>query len=214
MIGIVGTLFYLPVVHRRHNSILESTLQRQSESLSAQAEEKDHVSGEDPFPPKFVWGVATSSYQIEGAVQEDGRGETIWDTFVRIPGTILDNSTGDVADDHYHRMKQDVALMKSLNVQAYRFSVAWSRILPPGVGQVNLAGIQFYNELIDELLRNDIEPYMTLFHWDLPQALQDDFDGWLDRRCVDAFVDYARVIFQHFSPKVKRFITLNEPWTL
>lgn len=166
-----------------------------------------------PFPVDFVWGVATSAYQIEGAVMEDGRGETIWDTFVRIPDAVLDNSTGDVADDHYHRWKEDVALMKSLNVTAYRFSIAWSRILPTGRGAVNEAGIQFYDRLVDELLANSIEPWITLFHWDLPQALQDDFGGWLDPRTVDAFTEYASVVFQRYAPKVKRFITLNEPWT-
>jgi Glycosyl hydrolase family 1 len=166
-----------------------------------------------PFPSDFVWGVATSAYQIEGAVTEDGRGVTIWDTFVLVPGAVADNSTGVTADDHYHRWKDDVALMKSLHVTAYRFSIAWSRILPTGRGTINAAGIRFYETLIDELLANDIEPWITLFHWDLPQSLQDDFGGWLDHRTVDAFADYARVVFQSFCPKVKRFITLNEPWT-
>jgi beta-glucosidase len=167
----------------------------------------------EPFPADFVWGGATSSYQIEGATQQDGRGETIWDAFVRIPGNILDGSTGDVADDHYHLYQQDVALMKSLNVKAYRFSIAWSRILPTGKGPVNEAGLGFYDRLIDELLNHGIEPWITLFHWDLPQALQTEYEGWLDRRTVDCFSDYARIIFQNFSHKVKRFITLNEPWT-
>ena len=157
--------------------------------------------------------MATSSYQIEGATNEDGRGETIWDTFARIPGKIMDGSTGDVADDHYHLFQQDVALMKRLNVKAYRFSIAWSRILPSGRGSVNEAGIRFYDRLIDELLDQGIEPWITLFHWDLPQVLQTDFDGWLDPRTTDCFTEYARIIFQHFSHKVKRFITLNEPWT-
>jgi hypothetical protein len=165
------------------------------------------------FPTDFVWGVATSSYQIEGAVNEDNRGPTIWDTFVHIPGTIMDGTTGDVADNHYHLYKDDIKLMKSLNIQAYRFSIAWSRILPNGRGPVNEAGIRFYDELIDELLQQKIEPWITLFHWDLPQGLQDEFNGWLDIRIVDCFVDYARIIFKHFGHKVKRFITLNEPWT-
>jgi hypothetical protein len=166
-----------------------------------------------PFPPDFVWGVATSSYQIEGATQQDGRGVTIWDTFVRIPGHILDGSTGDTADDHYHWYVQDVALMSSWNVTAYRFSIAWSRILPTGRGPINEAGIRFYDGLIDELLRHNIEPWITLFHWDLPQALQTDYEGWLDKRTVDCYCYYARIVFQHFAHKVKRFITLNEPWT-
>ena len=165
------------------------------------------------FPSDFVWGVATSAYQIEGAVAEDGRGETIWDTFVRVPGAVLDNATGDVADDHYQRWVQDIALMKSLNVTAYRFSIAWSRILPSGRGDVNEAGLRFYDKLVNELLANNMEPWITLFHWDLPQALEDDFGGWLDSRTVDAFANYALIVFEQFASKVKRFITLNEPWT-
>jgi hypothetical protein len=168
----------------------------------------------EAFPSDFVWGVATSAYQIEGATREDGRGASIWDTFVRQPGTILDNSTGDRADDHYHLWKQDVALMQSLNIQAYRFSISWSRIYPTGRGEINPAGIRFYDALIDELLAHHMEPWITLFHWDLPQALQDDYGGWLDRRTVDAFAEYARTIYTHFGSKVRHFITLNEPWTL
>jgi beta-glucosidase/6-phospho-beta-glucosidase/beta-galactosidase len=169
---------------------------------------------EDGFPSDFVWGVATSAYQIEGATHEDGRGESIWDTFVQRPGTILDNSTGDRADDHYHLWKQDVALMKSLNVRAYRFSISWTRIYPTGRGEINPAGIRFYDTLINELLAHRIDPWITLFHWDLPQALQDDYGGWLDRRTVDAFAEYARTIYTYFGSKVTHFITLNEPWTL
>jgi len=231
VVAVVATLFCWSAVQHRHSSINPSSTIRQervdtvlsSSSLSPDKDTKttadkddldDAASSASVFPPDFVWGVATSAYQIEGAVSEDGRGATIWDKFVHMPDTILDHSTGDVADDHYHRMKHDVKLMKeSLGVRAYRFSIAWSRILPNGTGVVNPAGLRFYDALIDELLVNGIEPYVTLFHWDLPQALQDDFDGWLDRRCVDAFVEYARVVFEHFSHKVKRFITLNEPWT-
>jgi Glycosyl hydrolase family 1 len=173
---------------------------------------------EHPFSDKFVWGVATSAYQIEGAVEEDGRGLTIWDTFVQRPNVVLDNSTGNIADDHYHRWKDDVALMKQLDVKSYRFSLAWSRILPNGRTNseqrgVNEAGIQFYDKLIDELLANDIEPWITLFHWDLPQALQDEFGGWTSPHTVTAFCEYARIVFERFGHKVKRFITLNEPWT-
>jgi len=228
VVAVVATLFCWSAVQHRHGSIPTTIRQERvdtvlSSSISPDEETKTAVKKDDlddagssaaVFPPDFVWGVATSAYQIEGAVSEDGRGATIWDTFVHLPDTILDHSTGDVADDHYHRMKHDVKLMKeSLGVRAYRFSIAWSRILPHGTGAVNPAGIEFYDALIDELLVNDIEPYVTLFHWDLPQTLQDDFGGWLDRRCVDAFVEYARVVFEHFSHKVKRFITLNEPWT-
>ena len=165
------------------------------------------------FPLDFVWGVATSAYQIEGAVHDDRRGPTIWDTFVHIPGHVLDGSSGDVADDHYYRYKDDIQLMQNLNIRAYRFSIAWSRILPTGRTPINLAGIHFYNQLIDELLRQNIEPWITLFHWDLPQALQDDYNGWVDIRTVHCFLEYADIIFQHFHHKVKRFITINEPWT-
>ena len=168
---------------------------------------------EQKFPSNFVWGVATSAYQIEGAVHDDHRGPTIWDVFVEIPGHVLDGSTGDIADDHYHRYKDDIQLMKDLNVRAYRFSIAWSRILPTGRGPINMAGIHFYSDLIDELLRQNIQPWITLFHWDLPQTLQDECNGWMDQRTVNYFVEYATIVFQHFGHKVKRFITINEPWT-
>ena len=174
---------------------------------------EDNLPEEQKFPLDFVWGVATSAYQIEGAVQDDQRGPTIWDTFVHIPGHVLDGSTGDVADDHYYRYHEDIQLMKHLNIRAYRFSMAWSRILPTGRGPINRAGLQFYHQLIDELLRQNIEPWITLFHWDLPQTLQDEYNGWMDRRTVHCFVEYASIVFQHFGHKVNRFITINEPWT-
>jgi Glycosyl hydrolase family 1 len=168
----------------------------------------------DSFPDQFVWGVATSAYQIEGATNEDGRGPSVWDVFVQQPGTVLDGATGDIADDHYHLWHHDVNLMADeLGVKAYRFSISWSRILPSGRGEINPKGIQFYDHLIDALLERNIEPWITLFHWDLPQALQDDFGGWMDSRTIDAFEEYSRVIFHHFAHKVKHFITLNEPWT-
>jgi Glycosyl hydrolase family 1 len=167
----------------------------------------------DSFPDQFVWGVATSAYQIEGATAEDGRGPSVWDVFVQQPGAVLDGTTGDIADDHYHLWHHDVKLMEELGVTAYRFSISWSRILPSGRGEINPKGIQFYDHLIDALLERNIEPWITLFHWDLPQALQDDFGGWMDSRTIDAFEEYSRVIFHHFAHKVKHFITLNEPWT-
>jgi beta-galactosidase len=166
------------------------------------------------FPSDFVWGTATSSYQIEGAVKEDGRGPSIWDVFSHEPGNTLNNGTGDVACDHYHRMEEDVALMKSLNVKAYRFSISWSRILPKGIGDLNPPGIQFYSRLIDLLLANDIEPWVTLFHWDLPQALDEEYGGWLDIRTSEAFAEYARICFEQFGDRVKHWITLNESWTV
>lgn len=166
------------------------------------------------FSHDFVWGSATSAYQIEGATKEDGRGLSIWDTFCEQPGTIMDGRNGDVACDHYHRMESDVRLMKELGLQAYRFSIAWPRILPSGTGEVNAAGVAFYNRLIDTLIAHDIEPWITLYHWDLPQALEDTNGGWLGRETVNAFGGYARVCFQAFGDRVKHWITINESWTV
>lgn len=163
------------------------------------------------FPDGFVWGAATSSYQIEGAVHKDGRGESIWDRFSHTPGKIMDGSNGDVACAHYDRYVEDVALLKDLGVKAYRFSIAWPRILPQGRGQVNQAGLDFYSRLVDELLRNDIQPYATLYHWDLPQALE-DAGGWPARTTAEAFVEYADIVSKHLGDRVKHWITHNEPW--
>ena len=163
------------------------------------------------FPRSFVWGTATSSYQIEGAVHEDGRGESIWDRFSHTPGRIEDGSTGDVACDHYHRWREDIALMKELGLQAYRFSIAWPRILPAGRGQVNQAGIDFYSRLVDGLLEAGITPFPTLYHWDLPQQLQ-DAGGWPARATAEAFVEYADVISRALGDRIKYWITHNEPW--
>jgi len=163
------------------------------------------------FPTAFLWGTATSSYQIEGAVNEDGRGQSIWDTFSHTPGKIQDDSTGDIACDHYHRWREDVALMKELGLRAYRFSIAWPRILPSGRGQVNQAGIDFYSRLVDALLEAGIVPFATLYHWDLPQALQDQ-GGWPARSTAEAFVEYADVTSRALGDRVKGWITHNEPW--
>lgn len=164
-----------------------------------------------PFPHDFTWGVATASYQIEGAVGEDGRGESIWDRFSHTPGKILTGETGDVACDHYHRWPEDIELMKQLGVDAYRFSIAWPRILPEGVGDVNAVGLDFYDRLVDELLTAGITPYPTLYHWDLPQALEDD-GGWLNRRTAEAFADYAEVAVARLGDRIEHWMTLNEPW--
>lgn len=174
------------------------------------------------FPDGFVFGSATSSYQVEGAAHEDGRGMTIWDTYSYEGGHVLNNDTGDVACDHYHRFEEDIQLMKTLNLQAYRFSIAWSRILPTGYGapkgKVNQAGIDFYNHVINTLIVNDIVPWITLYHWDLPQQLEDEVGGWLDYSgksvVADAFGNYSRICFEHFGDRVKHWITLNEPWTV
>lgn len=158
--------------------------------------------------PEFAWGVATSAYQIEGARHADGKGESIWDRFAdtgRMP------ESGDVACDHYHRWRDDVALMADLGVDAYRFSIAWTRVLPDGVGAVNHAGLAFYDRLVDELLSNDITPWVTLYHWDLPQALQDR-GGWPERSTVDAFVEYAAAVADALGDRVRNWITHNEPW--
>ncbi|MEZ4472837.1 MAG: GH1 family beta-glucosidase [bacterium] len=163
------------------------------------------------FPPGFTWGAATSSFQIEGAVDVDGRGPSIWDEFCRRPGAIADGSDGAVACDHYHRWAEDVALMARLGLRAYRFSVAWPRVLPAGVGQVNTAGLDFYDRLVDGLLAAGIEPWVTLYHWDLPQALQAR-GGWTDRSTVGAFVEYSDAVARRLGDRVKRWITHNEPW--
>lgn len=163
------------------------------------------------FPDDFIWGVATAAYQIEGAVREDGRGLSIWDTYSHTAGNTLNGDTGDIACDHYHRMPQDVALMRELGVQAYRFSTAWPRIIPAGKGQVNSAGLAFYDRLVDTLLENNIEPYLTLYHWDLPQALQDQ-GGWASRDIAGHFATYADVVSRHLGDRVKKWMTLNEPF--
>lgn len=166
-----------------------------------------------PFPDTFIWGAATSSYQIEGAWDEDGKGESIWDRFTHTPGHIEDNSTGDTACDHYHRWPEDIALIQSLRLQAYRFSIAWPRILPAGVGRVNQKGLDFYNRLVDGLLAAGIIPFVTLYHWDLPQALQER-GGWPARFIVDAFAEYVDVVARHLGDRVQNWMTLNEPWVI
>jgi beta-glucosidase len=163
------------------------------------------------FPPSFVWGTATSAYQIEGAAREDGRGESIWDRFSRVAAAVEDGSNGDVACDHYHRWKTDITLMRSLNMNAYRFSIAWPRVLPYGRGATNARGLDFYDRLVDALLEQRIEPYATLYHWDLPQALQDE-GGWANRATAEAFAVFADIVSRRLGDRVKRWITHNEPW--
>jgi len=163
------------------------------------------------FPEDFVWGVATSSYQIEGAWKEGNKGESIWDRFSHTKGKISDGTTGDMACDHYHRWPEDVALMKDLGVRAYRFSLSWPRLLPAGWGRPARAGIDFYSRLVDGLLQAGIEPYITLYHWDLPQALQDK-GGWPERDTAKAFQEYADLASRHLGDRVKYWMTLNEPF--
>lgn len=162
------------------------------------------------FRNDFVWGAATAAYQIEGAFDEDGRGRSIWDEFTHTEGKISDNSTGDIACDHYHRYKEDVRLMAELGIKAYRFSISWSRILPNGIGAVNRKGIDFYNDLINDLLKYGIEPYVTLYHWDLPYALHLK-GGWLSDDISDCFELYTTIVAENFGDRVKNFITFNEP---
>jgi beta-glucosidase len=163
------------------------------------------------FPPDFVWGAATASYQIEGAAHEDGRAESVWDRFCATPGKVRGGDTGDVACDFYHRYRDDVRLMKDLGLDAFRFSIAWPRVLPQGRGAVNAAGLDFYDRLVDELLANDIEPFATLFHWDTPQALEDE-GGWSERSTAEVFVEYTDAVVSRLGDRVRHWITHNEPW--
>jgi beta-glucosidase len=163
------------------------------------------------FPESFTWGAATSAYQIEGAWNEDGRGASIWDTFSHTPGKTYRNHNGDVAADHYHRMQEDVRLMADLGLKAYRFSIAWPRVIPEGAGAVNAPGLDFYDRLVDALLERGLQPFPTLFHWDLPQALQDQ-GGWGNRETVHHFAEYARVVANRLGDRVTHWITHNEPF--
>ncbi|WVZ02096.1 hypothetical protein V8G54_022902 [Vigna mungo] len=168
------------------------------------------------FPTGFIFGTASSAYQYEGAANEGGRGPSIWDTFTdKYPEKIEDRSNGDVAVDSYHRYKEDVQIMKNMNLDAYRISISWSRILPNGTlsGGINQKGIDYYNNLINELLANGLEPFVTLFHWDLPQSLEDEYGGFLSPHSVKDFQDYAELCFKEFGDRVKKWITLNEPYS-
>jgi beta-glucosidase len=169
------------------------------------------IGGEMNFPEDFLWGAATASYQIEGAVGEDGRGASIWDTFSHTPGKVLHGDTGDTACDHYHRLEEDLDLMAEIGLKAYRFSVAWPRIQPDGSGMANQKGLDFYRRLVDGLRRRSIEPMLTLYHWDLPQALQDG-GGWTNRETAERFAEYAEIVHGALADSVSYWITLNEPW--
>src|SRR5690625_4426415 len=165
------------------------------------------------FPKDMKWGSATASYQIEGAANEDGRGPSIWDTFSKTPGKVINGDNGDRACGSYYKYEEDVELLEDLGVDIYRFSVSWSRILPNGTGEINQKGLDYYHHLVDSLLEKGIEPMCTLYHWDLPQALQDQ-GGWDNRETIDAFVNYAELMFKEFDGKIKYWITLNEPWCI
>ncbi|ABQ46970.1 beta-galactosidase [Thermotoga petrophila RKU-10] len=165
------------------------------------------------FPEGFLWGVATASYQIEGSPLADGAGMSIWHTFSHTPGNVKNGDTGDVACDHYNRWKEDIEIIEKLGVKAYRFSISWPRILPEGTGRVNQKGLDFYNRIIDTLLEKGITPFVTIYHWDLPFALQLK-GGWANREIADWFAEYSRVLFENFGDRVKNWITLNEPWVV
>ena len=165
------------------------------------------------FPDGFLWGAATSAYQIEGSPLADGAGPSIWQRFAHTPGMMKNGDTGDIACDHYRRMESDVALMRELGLQAYRFSIAWSRIFPEGKGRVNQRGLDFYSRLVDTLLENKIEPLATLYHWDLPAAL-DDRGGWLNPDIANWFADYATAVYRRLDDRVHKWATLNEPWVV
>lgn len=164
----------------------------------------------DPFPKDFLWGSASAAYQVEGAWNLDGKGKSVWDEFVRIPNKTFKGSNGDVAIDHYHRFKEDIALMAEQGLKTYRFSIAWTRILPEGRGEINQKGVDFYSDLIDELLKYGIEPIVTLYHWDLPQALEDAYGGWESRQVIQDFTNYAKILFDAYSDRVNYWVSLNE----
>lgn len=164
----------------------------------------------DPFPKDFLWGSASAAYQVEGAWNLDGKGKSVWDEFVRIPNKTFKGSNGDVAVDHYHRFKEDIALMAEQGLKTYRFSIAWTRILPDGRGEINQKGVDFYSDLINELLKYGIEPIVTLYHWDLPQALEDTYGGWESRQVIQDFTNYAKILFDAYSDRVNYWVSLNE----
>ncbi|MEU4836268.1 GH1 family beta-glucosidase [Streptosporangium sp. NPDC023615] len=179
--------------------------------MSAEKSFELQDSGVLTFPEGFVWGAATAAYQIEGAARDDGRGPSIWDTFSRTPGKVHAGHTGDVACDHYHRYPEDVAIMRDLGLHAYRFSVSWPRLQPDGSGPVNPRGLDFYDRLVDELLGAGITPVVTLYHWDLPQTLEDR-GGWTNRETAHHFADYAAIAHARLGDRVETWTTLNEPW--
>lgn len=164
----------------------------------------------ESFPEGFLWGAASAAYQIEGAYNSDGKGPSIWDDYTKIPGKTFEGTNGDIAVDHYHRYKEDVKLMAEMGLKAYRFSVSWSRILPEGEGRVNEEGLAFYERLVDECLKYNIEPVLTLYHWDLPLALQEKYEGWESRKTIDAFKQYCEVLFERLGKKVTYWVTFNE----
>jgi beta-glucosidase len=190
-----------------------TAIEASAQETSASEQTGPGLTASPQFPKDFLWGTATASYQVEGAVNEDGRGPSVWDTFSHTPGKIKDKSNGDVAVDMYHRFNEDVQLMKALGVKAYRFSISWPRVFPEGTGTANPKGLDFYNRLLEELIANGIEPFATLYHWDLPQALQDGLGGWESRDTPKAFADYTGYVAERLTDRVKHVCTMNELWT-
>jgi 6-phospho-beta-glucosidase len=162
------------------------------------------------FPAHFLWGAASAAYQVEGAWNADGKGLSVWDVFTKIPGKTFQGSNGDVAVDHYRRYKEDVALMAEMGLRAYRFSVSWPRVYPRGRGEINAAGLQFYSKLVDELLSHDIEPILTLYHWDVPQSLMEEYGAWESRQIIDDFTNYCITLYKHLGDRVRYWVSLNE----
>jgi beta-glucosidase len=193
----------------KSGSLLAAASTLATTSGTAQMHSSAPMKSDRSFPHGFVWGSATASYQVEGAVHEDGRGTTIWDTFSHIPGKVHNGDTGDVADDYYHRYKEDIQLMKNLGLKGCRFSIAWSRIFPTGTGAPNQKGVDFYKRMVDELHSNGIEPYCTLYHWDLPQALEDK-GGWQNRDTTKAYADYCAYTSKALADRISNFMTMNE----
>lgn len=169
-----------------------------------------HYDKLDAFPKDFLWGSATAAYQVEGAWNTDGKGLSVWDVYAKLPGTTYKDSNGDIAADHYHRYQEDVALMAEMGLKAYRFSIAWSRIYPNGKGEINEKGLQFYDNLINECIAHNIEPVVTIYHWDLPQALMDEYGGWESREIIEDFNNYCITLYKRYGDRVKYWVTLNE----
>lgn len=164
----------------------------------------------ESFPEQFLWGAASAAYQVEGAYKSEGKGPSIWDEFSKIEGKTFEGTNGDVAIDHYHRFEEDIRLMAEMGMKTYRFSVSWSRVLPEGEGEINEAGVQFYEKLVDKLTKNGIEPVLTLYHWDLPLALQEKYDGWESRKMISIFTNYCKVLYERLGSKVTYWVTFNE----
>lgn len=162
------------------------------------------------FPKDFLWGSASAAYQIEGAASTDGKGQSIWDVYSNIPGNTFKNTTGEVAIDFYHRYEEDIELMKEMGLKAYRFSISWARIFPKGKGEINPKGVEFYHKIIDKMIEAGVEPVLTIYHWDLPQALQDEYDGWESRKIIKDFDNYCRFLYKEYGSKVKYWVSLNE----